>query len=842
MRRHTEVNLRDSRVDRSSNNVVNVTAKAAANPEKDHSEVVNAIGLQKKVIRYFNLNFGSKFDKLDHELNRDKRFLIFEAKQTPIYTAFFDKLLGELGEKPATHPQTVEKVPGSAPSKNATANTTAPPSTNQPKKEGHPPKPRNDPAHQDNDNEKGTPTPVTAKTAKKSKEELPEEPSKKVAKDKSKKDQSGPGQVVTSQNFQSIKNDSTLKQKDSTKDEAAPTGREFKRKDPVPIFRAQPAAPAPAPAPSKPQVQSQQNIPNAKVGEESAKKEPASNHKSQQSPANDPNDAPIGSGRRTSMFSSEQKALPFRRMSTVVGGGKYPSAVSRIKEDVSENDSEDGSDDDKPSLIKKLSKGGLVEGLPGSLRQSQHIASSKGLGGPIPDFALTPDQLDLSRRQSKGNFGNDLRNSEVHQKSGAHPPEHKLEKKQSEGLKKSMTINSRVSQRKPVNLDHSIEELMELSPKHAMSPDVTKRQRILPSGLELQDDFNPISAQSVNDTTRIINSKSSTPSKLSQKKGQNTFRDNDGDDTAKTPKCNAETAVKATDDVEAQELEEIRLAEERMRAEAKKAEKKIKKQFREKLKQDIYEQMLNSMPTGSKLPALFLASQHSESSLLIESVRKGIEKSLVQIEADITDIYNNNEELRKVTAANLCDMYPFEISALSLFSLKTISDAEVRDVLTTDRLTLEMLGVFRLFYFFHFEHADFVAMETMNQKSMMIEIHDLYQKRLRNLDTGDKPVYRDLTFREKVRLEDFLIKNKALFSVISDMSLKPFFHSICFYTFEILFYYGMKAYVKFMEKPREKDRNLRNSAYQLVFLLEKLEMLEGQKREFATLQRQYDTK
>lgn len=52
--------------------------------------------IQKKVVQFFSSNFSQKFEKLEIEIWKSRRFLIFQTKQTPIYANFFETLHSEL--------------------------------------------------------------------------------------------------------------------------------------------------------------------------------------------------------------------------------------------------------------------------------------------------------------------------------------------------------------------------------------------------------------------------------------------------------------------------------------------------------------------------------------------------------------------------------------------------------------------------------------------------------------------------------------------------------------------------------------------------------------------------
>jgi hypothetical protein len=829
MRRKTDANLKELRSSRQVDPLGLVNPRASANVT-DQAEAIGSIQLAKRVTRYFNTNLASRVERIEADINKDKRFLIFESKQTPIYLNFFDKLASELSERPSPVPNIdKERVMGSAPSKTLPGAMIFPTlmlnglkkePSNRAKGEARAldATPNNEP------NESKSPSRVRSKQKIQEGDEV-------LGKSKPKGINLAASQTITLQNFHSIKTEGPHKSRENNLkgEQPYPSGREFKRKDPLPVFRH----------PIKLQTSS------TPKGSESLGAIGFESQRGPVGPSIDDEETDLARHRRSHIFASEQKNQLKRRVTTAGMLQRFQSNIGKIREDASEDDSEKSEEEDlflkMPS--RKMTQGKNSLQLPTRGPGISPLAAVSA--SPFPNFTLNSGPIEENRLPSFGPEQREdpFRYSDIGKREPVgRSPELKLERFSSESIKKSMTMGYRGRKMTPIEIEHSIEEFEDLSPTQKLSGQFKKGiPETEPQNSDQKNIQIALSYNSITEMPKVSNSKLSTPPKSSRKRGT-VQGDRMTGEIALIVRQILERALKIIVEREMYELELINREEERMRQEAKKAEKKIKKQIRDNLKNQIYQMMCQTMPAGSKLPSLFLASKHSESSLLIESVKKGIEKNLTQIEAEITQIYGQNEELRKLSPEDLKTAYPFAISNLSIFTLKTIPDSEVKDVLTTDKLTTEMLAVFRLFYFIHFEGTNFLSIASLNEKALMTEIHDLYQKRLRHLEIGQKPAYRELTFEEQMRLEEFLVNNKSLFSVISDMSLKPFFHSICFYTFEILFYYGMRAYVRFMEKPRERDKNVRNSVYQLIFLLKRVEMMEAQKKEFSTLQRQFDLK
>ena len=278
----------------------------------------------------------------------------------------------------------------------------------------------------------------------------------------------------------------------------------------------------------------------------------------------------------------------------------------------------------------------------------------------------------------------------------------------------------------------------------------------------------------------------------------------------------------------------------RIRDEVRLQKKKSRKELQNKLKSKMLEIIVQIMPTESKLPTLFMNSQKTESFLLLDSVKLSINRNIDATELEIKNVKSQFEQLKHFESESLEDDFPFSVSNLSVVSFKNISENEIKEVIVSEKLTTELLNVLRVFYFTHFEVYNFESWTIKGPKQLLLEIVEFYSQNLKTMTPKESKPFRFLDFQLKIKLEQFLKSNKSLFSVISDINMNSFLHSICFYTFEVLFYYGMKPYVKFMEKPKDKENNKINSAYHLSFLLNKLGFYKSQLEEFTALKNEYE--
>lgn len=778
----------------------------------------NLPAIAKRVARHFQTNFVTKFEKLEHEVQRDKRFLIFEVKQTPFYTRFFEQLLVELNGESPTQNQEKEKAVGSAQAhKQAPVNGTHKTAHTRLKIDIKP----LDGVSGSEEPETESPTNAARARRRVRGEEVEMLRKSGAVEEKGRRDRGynsvTQSQVITSQHFQSIKTETpNVKEREvagqGKEKELPPTGREFKRKEPLPVFRLKTKDLA---------MNTSLNVKTPRAADAPEVYQPKTNFANSLRASSGPEIADLVRSRTKTNFGSENKGKSGRR-STMFDPSKYQTIVGKGRENIEEDQSE-SENDQEFDLKRQKTMGSKENALSGPFRRRSGI--------PIQDFMLT---------------ANDLKDTEAAQMSVpgmrvAEDPRPPKTKSESLALKKYLTMGIKkfdFDKRTVEKAENSVDEMLGTASANALEEKRKPGLREDPPQITVLTASN----NSITDLPVLESSKPPTPKRSLPGRLRSAEKDRMVTEIKAIVRTIIDRTMKEITQKAMHELQAIEQAEEHWRQETRKAEKQVKKHLRESLKKKIYDLMLLSMPLGSRTPSMFLASHKSESSLLIESVRKGIERGIQNLSLEITEIYAQHETLRRLQPEDVESVYPFEISSLSIFTLKTIPESEVRQVLTTDRLTSEMLCVFRLFYFVHFPEDSFANIESMNQKSLFTEIFDLYQNRLKTLEIGDKPVYRRLSFKQKLKLEEFLVNNKNLFTVVSDMSLKPFNHSICFYTFETLFYYGMKSFVKFMEKPREKDKNLRNSAYQLAFLMEKMGMMEEHLKEFVALQRQFEMK
>ena len=300
------------------------------------------------------------------------------------------------------------------------------------------------------------------------------------------------------------------------------------------------------------------------------------------------------------------------------------------------------------------------------------------------------------------------------------------------------------------------------------------------------------------------------------------------------------TVEKEVEKQKEQEKQRMEKEEEEKRELQKQLEKKIKTQARQFLKEKMEKIVKHIMPSDSRLPQMFMNAGVNESLLLLQSCEKHIEKNYEQIEQAIVDITSSFIQLKNEDLAEVEKLYPFSISTLCVLSFKNLNSAEFQKIIVHDKLNAGMMNLLRVFHFLHFEEDTFVDLSKVSQKLFLVEIVDFFKSNLQEMDTNLRErFHRKLTFEQVIYLEDFLNENNGLFNVISDPNMTMFMHSISFYTFEVLFSYGLRAYVKFMEKPKDQMTNQRNSAYQLAFLQNKLAKLKKDKAEFYSLQKQF---
>lgn len=788
IRRKSDISQKDLRGLRESSSSFLLTTKQP-NPEEQIPETQKPNPLIKKTNRYFLNNFCVRFDKLDKEINRDKRFFIFQAKLSPIYFAFFGNLSFELNDKSQSiKDKTINPLPKIV--------------SNGTKKD----KPKKDKIVFDNLNSTGLvnepvqfDSPTNEQFKKKHTSQQIDETKEKLVLDKTDLKSSREGafrggmgiRFTSTQDFSSVQLEKSKGLKDKEqKDKKKEISIDKKNSQEI-----------------KDLLSDQSQIINPQINKQDLKKSVIETQKTETKSSKRGDSVKISdhqktakiddhkktkSGqkdsiqkldtvhlRRNTIFGAPVKRMGKRRMTI---GGLIPlikNEYNFINEDISEDElEEDSFNNFQTQASPKTNQNAETQKIPTKTN-------------PSLSANLIIDQTFLNSLTKKYPVIQSYRKS----------PKNK------ELVLSAFKIND--------NSDSFKQKETHFNQLSGLSLDVPLNKIPIPESLEWE------AMEQARDTP---------PYHLTENDLRNIL-------TSILDKTEIAIEQQAHSNANAKQI-----VDEQFRVEAKNTEKRLKKQKRQKLKQRIHEIILDIMPIGSRLPTLFLNAERNESSLLLESVKKSVERNQVILKTELDQVYISFENLKSLDPNTLPQKYPFKFSGLCLLSLKTVSESEVKEILVTDRLSHDMLNVFKVFYFLHFQQNEFVDFSKKPQKTFMVEIADFYVKNLQTFEEGQPFKFRKLDFAQKVKLEDFLRENKNLFSVISDISMNSFFHSLCFYTFEILFFFGMKTFLGFMEKPREKEKNERNSAYQSVFLNEKLACFQLKLNELDSLQKEYDFK
>lgn len=860
MERKTDANIRELKALRSSEAFLNLPGKGNKTND-DTPENLKQIPLAKKVGKYFNGHFGLKFDRIEKELQKDKRFFIFESKQTPIYISFFERLISDLNEKTQSQIEKSKQTPLNPRSSQV----------NQ---------------YQSEINEKPQIRVDRPKQAMSTKSipmnnSISEIPDKAISQiDKSKYAISVRSiQTINSSNTESIKlakkETKTQELNDCASDDnlnESASFRQFKKKQKAQLITEQPL--------NKKTTKSELNNSNPQI---IAKRQSARivNLESFQSIKNDTLKKTNNPLHRASfnVFSNPRQvglyeSLPLRNVETP----PFEQSPEEMKKgemlqniDLKNNHENIFASDSKLIFRKRVTTGGnLNSGSPlFGTKEGNDIDDGivmESFGGLKPtsfcpsqtkSVVEALDNIQKSRSECRPYnviTGFDMINLKEDLTSTMEcnpniPPSNDfvigVENVcgTDDILKKPFSFTKEL--RTHLNSTPKIDEKKPIQEESTFSPNI----KIVKTNSQKKDDSNKNLENKLSDkkfdekkkVAKIITiSKTQPIMKVSTKKGVNheELRFEMRSIIFEIIKL----AEKKAKENFASKLSDDQKREEKMREDARKSEKRLKHEMRKILKSKIYEIITKIMPSGSKLPSFFLNSERQESFLLLDSVKKLISRNFAAIDKEIIEIQTSFDTLKISNLSNLEKDFPFEISGLCLIALQTVSDDEIKEVLRSERLSNEMANLFRLFYFLHFEQDDFVDFEQRSQKTFMVEVIQFYTDHLRHLESGKPGKYRILTFEQKIKLEEFLNCHKNLFSVISDTSMKAFFHAICFYTFELLFFYGLKSYVKFMEKPREKEKNRRNSAYQMAYLHQKRAVCQMQLEDLSFLERQYDLK
>jgi hypothetical protein len=225
----------------------------------------------------------------------------------------------------------------------------------------------------------------------------------------------------------------------------------------------------------------------------------------------------------------------------------------------------------------------------------------------------------------------------------------------------------------------------------------------------------------------------------------------------------------------------------------------------------------NLIIPGSQTVNLFKVACRPEALILIGSVKSILSNKISAIENDKTKIL----ELYPGTDMTGEAKPSLVVSELSFIALNSIGPHHLSDLLRSKKISREAQNLLRIFHFLHFPVDNFEDLTATPLKSFIVSLHDFLQERLDEFMNKTNLPFRELNFQQKMTLEEFVASNKAVFQLSYLQDELEICHSLAFYIFEVLFYHGMKKYLKLIENRKDVERNRRNSVYEMHYLDEK---------------------
>lgn len=258
-------------------------------------------------------------------------------------------------------------------------------------------------------------------------------------------------------------------------------------------------------------------------------------------------------------------------------------------------------------------------------------------------------------------------------------------------------------------------------------------------------------------------------------------------------------------------------------------------------KEQIIEKARKFLPENSRTLQLFSKSHSGDADILVDSMRFSlktrigdVEKQIAQAKTEWPDFDDKNDLPRIRTL-------PFIPSKLCMLAFHTVSKKDVLRGMSPELLSPDMAKIFIMFYYIHMENEGLLKIEEKSKTDLLSDICDYYMAQLEQHVDDEIRKCHLLPLLDKMKLEEYLDNNKAAFRVISDVNLNSFYLSVAFMVFEVLFYYGMRRFVIFMEKRKDKEMIRRNVGFELKYLLEKRDFYERKMKDLATLEKELHT-
>lgn len=258
-------------------------------------------------------------------------------------------------------------------------------------------------------------------------------------------------------------------------------------------------------------------------------------------------------------------------------------------------------------------------------------------------------------------------------------------------------------------------------------------------------------------------------------------------------------------------------------------------------KEQIIEKAKKFLPANSRTLQLFSKSGNTDAEILIDSMRFSLKTRIEEVDKQIARVKGELPDFDEAKDLDRIKVMPFAPSKLCMLAFHTVSKKDVLRGMSPELLSPDMAKIFVMFDYLHMDNKGLAAVEEKTKTDLLAEVCDFYLAQLDLHVTDNICRCNSLTLLEKIKLEQYLEDNKTAFRVVSDVNLNSFYLSVAFMVFEVLFYYGMRRFVLFMEKRKDMDMIRRNAGFEMKFLHEKRTFFELKTKDLVNLEKELHT-
>lgn len=252
----------------------------------------------------------------------------------------------------------------------------------------------------------------------------------------------------------------------------------------------------------------------------------------------------------------------------------------------------------------------------------------------------------------------------------------------------------------------------------------------------------------------------------------------------------------------------------------------VREEHYETTKEQIIEKAKRFLPENSRTLQLFQQSRFDDCDILIDSMRHSLRAKIQEIDRSVATSRLDWPEFRFEIDLPAVRALPFQPSTICLLAFHTVSKKDVIRGMSPELLSADLAKLFVLFKYLQLEKTEFEAVAAMKKADLLSDVCDYYLAQLELKSDTNISRCNEFSLAERMKLEEYLEANKSIFRVVSDVNINSFYMSVAFWVFEALFFYGMRSFVLFMEKRKDKVTSRRNAGFELKYLAEKREFFE----------------